>query len=97
MMKDTEKRIQGMFHVLVRRMYELCDEFLWITLIQQMLAVEGEDDYKLIALDLYEDPLLQQVHKFIIKNKLSVNQGNSLLNLLVQVRKGQCKVHHAMY
>jgi hypothetical protein len=51
-----------------------------------MIAVEGEDAYGSDPLDLYEDPLLQQVHEFIIENKLSVSQGDNLLNLWVQVR-----------
>ncbi len=51
-----------------------------------MIGVEGEDAYGSDPLDLYEDQLLQQVHEFIIENKLSVSQGNNLLNLWVQVR-----------
>ena len=49
-------------------------------------AVEREDDHGIEALEVYEHPLLQQVHEYILENKLSVSQGDNLLNLWVEVR-----------
>ena len=35
---------------------------------------------------LYEHPYMQQIHNFIIENKLSTAQGDALLNLWTEVK-----------
>jgi hypothetical protein len=68
--------------------------FSWKTEFYDDAAVEHEDDYGMEALDVYEHPLLQQAHEFIIENKLSVSQGDNLLNLWTEVK--QCRIKFAV-
>ena len=39
---------------------------------------------------LYEHPQLQTVHEYVLKNRLSLEQGNNLVDLWTMVRNYNC-------
>lgn len=54
---------------------------------QETESHENDEDPSTI----YEHPLLQQAHEYIIDNKLTTLQGDRLLDLWTQVQNNDCK------